>query len=199
MQRKLLPVVPHFANPILSDIESCRRQLWPEVACFQVVCPSHTCEHVVSGTPWGNFSKFSTNICLDCYKILKVQGHCDLTRHIFGVNLRIHTYYEAKSHMSHTLNKFLFSKGQKSTSLWYHNVKNIFLILVCPSLSESSPEAELPLPWDSLCGHRPLAVQASAVFRCASPRAMMCVCVCVYFYLWMLGLGNMNANQPNWG
>lgn len=45
---------------------------------------------------------------------------------------------------------------------------------------ESSLKAWVPLPWNSLCGHQPLAVQACVVFRCASPRALwLCVCVCV--------------------
>ena len=65
--------------------------------CFRVVRPSvhpsHSRERDISGTPWGNFFKFGTNVHLDSRMnwFWFVKDHRDLTKHIFGHKSRIHT------------------------------------------------------------------------------------------------------------
>ena len=68
-----------------------------------------------------------------CLKF-KGQGHCDFTKHILAITLKIHTLIMTKFHTNEWQNTMikcwhLVSKRWKSTSLWNNNVLQRHFIL----------------------------------------------------------------------
>lgn len=79
-----------------------------------------------------------------------------------------------------------------------HSALSCQIWRIFPIVWDSALSAWVPLLWNSLCGHWPLAVQACAVFRCTSPRAMdlqPCMFVCVSSDARSLRLGDLVGSR----
>jgi len=116
-------------------VQWCQQQPGPEALCFQVVCPSISFS-------WTQYFSIALKEFLQIWhkrslglkdelirfwcSEIKGQGHSELAKHCFGhnpqINMLIMIQFNSKLYKDKMKWQPLYPNGQRSTSLWHHNV-----------------------------------------------------------------------------